>query len=70
MTDVGHLAAWQWLFLLEGIPSLLAGVVTLYFLTDRPAKATWLSEDEKRLVLRNLEEEDALKRQRASPDIV
>ena len=62
MTDVGHLSAWQWLFLLEGIPSLLAGVVTLYFLTDRPAKARWLSEDEKRLVLRNLEEEDAQKR--------
>jgi nitrate/nitrite transporter NarK len=37
--------------------------VTLVYLTDRPSEATWLTEDQKRLVLRGLEEEDALKRQ-------
>ena len=62
MSGTGHLSAWQWLFLLEGIPSVLAGLVTLYFLTDRPAKASWLADDEKSLVLRGLEEEDAQKR--------
>ena len=63
MTDAGSLSGWQWLFLLEGIPSVVAGLVTLVFLTDRPADAKWLSEDQKTLVLRGLEEEDRKKRQ-------
>ncbi len=62
MTGAGHLSSWQWLFLLEGIPSVLFGLVTLWFLTDRPSKAAWLSGDEKRVVLRGLEEDDARKR--------
>ena len=62
MTGAGHLSAWQWLFLLEGIPSVLVGAATLFFLTDRPSKARWLTEDEKSLVLRGLEEDDAQKR--------
>jgi D-galactonate transporter len=63
MTEAGQLSGWQWLFLLEGIPSVLAGLVTLGFLTDRPSEARWLTDDQKRLVLRGLEEEDARKRQ-------
>jgi nitrate/nitrite transporter NarK len=63
MTGTGHLSGWQWLFLMEGIPSVFAGLVTLYFLTDRPSKAKWLAEDEKRLVLQGLAEDEALKRQ-------
>ena len=58
MSGVGHLAAWQWLFLIEGVPSVLAGLVTLYFLTDGPSKAAWLTEEEKRLVLLRLQEEE------------
>lgn len=58
MTGVGHLAAWQWLFIMEGIPSIIAGLVTLYFLADKPEKARWLTEGEKKLVLRRLEEEE------------
>lgn len=63
MTDVGHLSAWQWLFLIEGIPSVVAGLVTLVFLTDRPSEATWLTADEKKLVIRELEQDDARKKQ-------
>ena len=62
MSGAGHLAAWQWLFLLEGIPSVLVGAATLFFLTDRPSEARWLAEDEKSLVLRGLAEDDAQKR--------
>ena len=62
MKGVGHLSAWQWLFLVEGIPSVIVGLVTLCFLTDRPAKAGWLAADEKNLVVQRLEEEEALKR--------
>lgn len=37
------LAGWQWLFLLEGIPSVLLGFAVFAWLTDRPEKAEWLS---------------------------
>ncbi len=47
---VAGLKNWQWLFLLEGIPSLVLSVVTLFYLPDRPAKARWLSADEKNLI--------------------
>ncbi len=63
MTGVGHLEAWQWLFIVEGIPSLLSGVVALLFLTDNPRTAKWLTESEKQLVLARLEEEDKQKKQ-------
>lgn len=39
----GGFAGWQWVFIIEGIPSLIAGVATLFYLTDRPAAATWLT---------------------------
>jgi D-galactonate transporter len=63
MADAGRLSGWQWLFLLEGIPSVLAGLVTLVYLTDRPSDAKWLTGDQQRLVQRGLDEEDARKRQ-------
>ena len=62
LSGTGHLAGWQWLFLVEGIPSVIAGVVTLYYLTDRPSEAKWLTEGEKKLVLLRLEEEEELKK--------
>lgn len=65
MTGAEHLAGWQWLFLLEGIPSVIAGLVTLYFLTDRPSEARWLTEDEKAVVLQGLADEEAIKRTRS-----
>jgi ACS family tartrate transporter-like MFS transporter len=45
----GHfgLRGWQWLFLLEGIPAIVLGVTTLYYLTDRPEQASWLEKDER-----------------------
>ncbi|MDE1149855.1 MAG: MFS transporter [Azospirillaceae bacterium] len=41
------LKGWQWMFLLESIPAVLAGVAVLFYLTDRPEKAQWLKEDER-----------------------
>ena len=38
---------WQWLFILEAIPSLLMAVGVVFYLTDRPAQATWLGDDER-----------------------
>src|SRR6185295_12817972 len=50
MNMVNGWSGWQWVFLLEGIPSVIMGFVTYLYLTDKPAQAKWLSEDEKKLV--------------------
>lgn len=50
MAGANGWAGWQWLFLLEGIPAVLLGVATLYFLDERIADARWLSDEEKRLL--------------------
>ncbi len=47
LDSAGDLKGWQWLFLLEGIPTVFLGFVTLYFLTDRPSQAGWLSVEER-----------------------
>jgi sugar phosphate permease len=44
------LAGWQWMFLVEGLPCIVLGVLTLFVLSDRPAEANWLNDDEKRLL--------------------
>jgi MFS transporter, ACS family, tartrate transporter len=54
----GHgLNGWQWMLILEGIPSLICGVVTLWLLPDGPAKANWLSVEEKQILLSRLADE-------------
>jgi MFS family permease len=47
LNGVGGLAGWQWLFLLEGIPSFLLGFVVLAYLTERPEEAHWLSAEQR-----------------------
>lgn len=41
------IASWRWLLVLEGLPALLAGIVTLFYLPDKPSDASWLSPDER-----------------------
>ena len=48
------LAGWQWLFVIEAIPSLVLGFVVLRFLDDRVGAVKWLSADEKRIVSDNI----------------
>ena len=52
--DVAGLQDWQWLFLIEAIPALLAGVFVLWFLDDGPEDAKWLPDDEKRWLAERL----------------
>src|SRR5882757_719339 len=47
MNGIGGLAGWQWLFILQGLPAVMLGVVAFLFLTDRPSKEGWLSQPEK-----------------------
>ncbi|HEY8461584.1 MAG TPA: MFS transporter, partial [Blastocatellia bacterium] len=53
----GGLEGWRWVFILEGAPSIIFGVVTLFYLTDRPSEAKWLPEDEKQWIMGELERE-------------
>ena len=54
----GHgLRGWQWMLLLEGIPSLLCGVAALWLLPNGPATAKWLSGEEKRVIAVRLADE-------------
>lgn len=46
----GGLHNWQWLFVLEGLPSCALAFATLVFLPDRPQSADWLSTEEKRTI--------------------
>jgi MFS transporter, ACS family, tartrate transporter len=60
------LAGWQWLFVIEALPSILLAFVAYFYLTDRPADATWLSADQRDWLQRRLAAEDA-QRVHASP---
>jgi len=51
------LAGWQWLFLVEGVPAILLGVILLGYLTDRPDTAHWLSSVEKDWLISKLSAE-------------
>lgn len=53
------LQGWRWVFILQGVTPLLAGFVTLFFLPDRPEKATWLPPDEKAWLTGELAREQA-----------
>ena len=62
MTYLGGLLTlrgWQWMFLLEGIPSLAMGILVLLFLDDSPQQAAWLSNDEKSVILSALSDDRA-----------
>lgn len=58
MDGANGLRGWQWLFLLEGLPSVIMGLALLLFLVDAPTKAKWLTGAERELVLRRLAEEE------------
>jgi ACS family tartrate transporter-like MFS transporter len=52
---------WRWLFILEGIPAVLLGLTTLFFLTDWPREANWLPPDERDWIAGELQREKAAK---------
>ena len=51
------LKGWQCMYLFEAIPTVLIGIAVLFFLTDRPEKARWLSADEKTWLAAGMAEE-------------
>src|SRR5258708_7700317 len=61
LDGVMGLKGWQWLFIIEGIPSVLLGIVTWFYLTDRPEKAGWLAPEQKAWLASKLRAENAAK---------
>lgn len=57
MDGVGGLWGWQWVFLLEGLPAVVLGLVTLAYLTDRPDQARWLTPAERTWLAEQIENE-------------
>lgn len=51
-------AGWQWMFMLEAIPAVLLGIVVLFYLTDRPARAKWLTDEERKWLESTMQAEE------------
>lgn len=61
MDGVNGWRGWQWLFLLEGIPSVVVGILVIVLLDDGPRKAKWLTQEERDMVIHHVEEDDRAK---------
>jgi ACS family tartrate transporter-like MFS transporter len=59
MHGVGGLRGWQWLFLIEGLPAVLLGLVVLGAFTDRPEDAAWLAPHERAWLTRKMADDRA-----------
>jgi sugar phosphate permease len=57
LNGVGGLAGWQWLFIVEGLPSAILAPIALFYLQDKPAQAGWLPADEKAWLIERLASE-------------
>lgn len=53
------IAAWRWLFLLEGLPAVLLGLTALWWLTEKPEDAQWLEPEERDWLAESLRNEPA-----------
>jgi ACS family tartrate transporter-like MFS transporter len=57
LNGVFGLAGWKWLFLAEAAPAVIMGVAVLFWMTDRPAEASWLEPEEKRWLTAVMDQE-------------
>ena len=69
MDGIAGLKGWQWMFILEALPAILLGFVVLFYMTDRPEKATWLAEDEREWLVNTMNAENAAKGAKAHHSI-
>lgn len=59
MDGIWGLHGWQWMFIIEAIPAVILGVVVLFYLTDRPEKANWLTTEERDWLVKIMDQERA-----------
>jgi MFS transporter, ACS family, tartrate transporter len=60
LNGVWGLAGWKWMFIAEAIPTILVGIFFFLFVTDRPAQAKWLSDEQRTWLISTLEDERRL----------
>jgi MFS transporter, ACS family, tartrate transporter len=53
-----ELHGWQWIFIVEGLPTVLLGIACWVILTDKPAQATWLASEQREWLIRRLASEE------------
>ena len=56
-------SGWRWLFMIEGIPAVILGICTLFYLTSQPSEAKWLSAEEKNWLIEEIKKEDVKKKE-------
>lgn len=61
MNNMLGLKGWQWLFIIEGIPAAILGVIAFFYLTDRPSDAKWLDPEQKKWLEARLDGERSAK---------
>jgi ACS family tartrate transporter-like MFS transporter len=52
-----NVSGWRWLFIIEGLPAVILGIVTPILLTDKPADATWLKPEQRDWLVRTMDHE-------------
>jgi ACS family tartrate transporter-like MFS transporter len=61
-THWSGIAGWRWIFIVEGIPPIIMGIATIFYLTDWPQQARWLSKDERDWISSEIEVETSTKK--------
>src|SRR6202000_1472558 len=56
-----NIEGWRWLFFLEGAPAIILGLVTIFYLTDRPHEARWLTPEQRAWIAGELDKERCAK---------
>jgi MFS transporter, ACS family, tartrate transporter len=69
LNGVADLHGWQWLFLVEGAPTVLLGIVSFFFLTDRPEDAQWLAPAERQWLSGEMQREREAKAPRSESSV-
>ena len=59
--DFDGFAGWRTMYLVEGLPAVILGIVTIFYLTDRPTQAKWLNPDQREWLSAELDREEQLK---------
>ncbi|MGZ4159949.1 MAG: MFS transporter [Neobacillus sp.] len=55
---IAGMAGWRWIFVAEGIPAVIIGITALFYLTDRPEQAKWLTKEEKEWLISELKKDN------------
>lgn len=68
--QVGGYQGWQWMFLLEALPAVFVGFVVFWYLDDRITDAKWLTDSERELLAKRIDEEEQTKEHMAVLDVL